>query len=234
MAVFVLVHGAWHGGWCWSRVRNLLQRQGHEVHTPTLTGVGERSHLLSRDIGLATHVADVANLLRWEGLNDAILCGHSYGGSVISGAAHREPGRISTLVYLDAFVLEHGQSIYGTLSPESRAANIERTRQLGDGWKVPPISAAHFNVNEADREWVDRQCTPQSEATFTDGLELPHGLPAHTAKRYIYASGYGNSPFHRYRDIAVERGWAVTDIESGHDVMLDQPAQLAEVLAAAV
>ena len=162
-----------------------------------------------------------------------ILCGHSYGGSVISGAAHREPDHIAALVYLDAFVLEDGESIYGTLAPDSLAGNLERTRQLGDGWKVPPIPAAYFNVNEADRDWVDRQCTPQSEATFTEGLQLPHGLPPHAVKHYIYASGYGNSAFRRYRDLAVDRGWTVTDVESGHDVMLDQPEQLAALLAAA-
>src|SRR5579871_2463091 len=102
MATYVLVHGAWHGSWCWKRVRRQLQQAGHDVFTPTLTGVGERSHLNSREINLDTHIADIVNLIRWEELSEVILCGHSYGGCVISGAAGHIPERIGALVYLDA------------------------------------------------------------------------------------------------------------------------------------
>jgi pimeloyl-ACP methyl ester carboxylesterase len=105
------VHGAWHGSWCWARVRRALVAQGHDVFTPTLTGVGERSHLLARDIDLQVHIDDVSNLIRWEALDEVILCGHSYGGCVISGAADALPDRIAALVYLDAFLLEEGVDI---------------------------------------------------------------------------------------------------------------------------
>src|SRR5947209_17490274 len=111
MASFVLVHGAWHGSWCWKRVRKALQAAGHEVFTPTLTGLGERSHLLSRDVNLETHIQDVVNLIKWEELTDIVLCGHSYGGCVISGVADRIPARIRALVYVDAFVLENGENL---------------------------------------------------------------------------------------------------------------------------
>ena len=100
MATFVLVHGAWRGSWCWKRVRRALQQQGHEVFTPTLTGLGERSHLLSETLDLQTHTLDVLNLIQWEELNDFVLCGHSYGGMVISGVADRVPERIRSLVFL--------------------------------------------------------------------------------------------------------------------------------------
>jgi len=106
---YVLVHGAWHGSWCWKRVRKSLRDAGHQVFTPTLTGVGDRSHLNSAAINLSTHIADVVNLLQWEDLSDVVLCGHSYGGSVISGVIDRIPERIRTLVYLDAFVPEDGE-----------------------------------------------------------------------------------------------------------------------------
>ena len=115
MATFVLVHGAWHGSWCWARVRHALAADGHQVFTPTLTGVGERSHLLSRDIDLQVHVDDVVNLLRWEELDDVILCGHSYGGCVISGAADAVPDQIAALAYLDAFLLEEGEGLHNLL-----------------------------------------------------------------------------------------------------------------------
>src|SRR4030095_5416665 len=107
---FVLVHGAWHGGWCWSRVASILRGRGHIVLTPTQTGVGERSHLLSRSIDLDVFVADIVNVLQWEDLKDVVLVGHSFGGHATSGTADRVPERISQIVYLDAWILENGQT----------------------------------------------------------------------------------------------------------------------------
>src|SRR5437762_1451253 len=135
MSTYILVHGAWHGSWCWKRVRKSLQARGHDVFTPTLTGVGERSHLLSPQVNLDTHIDDVVNLIQWEELSDVVLCGHSYGGAVISGVADRVPDRLRTLVYLDAFVLEDGQSLHDTLPPPQRQLQIELAQQHGDGWR---------------------------------------------------------------------------------------------------
>src|SRR5437763_6310667 len=103
MATYVLVHGAWHGGWCWQRVTPLLRAAGHEVYTPTLTGLGERAHLGTPDVGLATHVEDIVTMLEYEDLTDVVLVGHSYAGMVITGVAHAVPSRLTHLVYLDAF-----------------------------------------------------------------------------------------------------------------------------------
>src|SRR5690349_3432057 len=108
---FVLVHGAWHGGWCWRRVADRLRRDGHAVFTPTLTGLGERSHLLQPGVDLATHVADVVNLMQWEQLSDVVLCGHSYGGFVISGVAEQMSTAIRAIVFLDAFLPQNGDTI---------------------------------------------------------------------------------------------------------------------------
>ena len=130
MGTFVLVHGAWHGSWCWKRVRRMLQQQGHEVFTPTLTGVGERSHLLNRDLNLETHILDVQNLIVWEELSDVVLCGHSYGGCVVTGVADRVPERVRALVYLDAFVLEAGQSLAQLLPQEQYRQPCRRDRCL--------------------------------------------------------------------------------------------------------
>ena len=114
---FVLIHGAWHGGWCWRRVADRLRRDGHVVFTPTLTGLGERAHLLAPGIDLATHVADVVNLLKWERLSEVILCGHSYGGFVISGVAEVMPAQIRSIVFLDAFLPENGDTIQKLTGP---------------------------------------------------------------------------------------------------------------------
>jgi pimeloyl-ACP methyl ester carboxylesterase len=216
MGTFVLVHGAWHGSWCWSRVRRALQQQGHEVFTPTLTGVGERSHLLAEQVDLQTHILDVVNLIRWEELDDFVLCGHSYGGMVVSGVADRIPERLRSLVFLDAFVPEHGESL-ADFAPVSGD-------QLIDGWKSTPISAAAFGVNLADRAWVDRQCTVQSVACFQQPVQLTGGISRIKSIHYLYASGWAGyqSPFHPFYEKARARGWRTSEVDCGHDVMIDR------------
>ncbi len=233
MATFVLVHGAWHGSWCWKRVRQALQALGHEVFTPTLTGVGERSHLLSPQVTLDTHIDDIVNLIQWEELSNVVLCGHSYGGCVISGVVDRIPDRIASLVYLDAFVLGNGQSLHDTLPAAQRDAQLDLARRVGDGWKVPPIPAEVFNVNLADRAWVDRQCTMQPLATFQQALRLSGGFNASKNTTFILATGFSDSPFPQFYDQAKARGWKTMTIASGHDVMLDEPVELTSALARA-
>jgi pimeloyl-ACP methyl ester carboxylesterase len=228
MATFVLVHGAWHGSWCWQRVRSALQQLGHEVFTPTLTGIGERSHLLAPEVDLQTHTLDVLNLIQWEELRDIVLCGHSYGGMVVTGVADRIPQHIRSLVFLDAFVPDQGQSLvdFAPISDD----------QLIDGWKCPPITAEVFGVNAADRAWVDRQCTVQSIACFRQPVQLRGGLAHINRIAYVHASGWaGNqSPFRPCYEKAKSRGWTTSEIDCGHDVMLDRPDAVTELLLKSV
>ena len=228
MATFVLVHGAWHGSWCWQRVRTALQKLGHEVFTPTLTGIGERSHLLARSVDLETQISDVLNLIRWEELDDFVLCGHSYGGMVVTGVADRIPQRLRSLVYLDAFVPEDGESLvqFAPIADE----------QLVDGWKCKPISAEVFGVNAADRAWVDRQCTLQSVACFRQPAHLAGGLAQVRRVSYVYASGWAGyeSPFHPFYEKAKARGWSTHEVDCGHDLMLDRPADTTRLLLASL
>ena len=234
MSTYVLVHGAWHGSWCWKRVRSALQAMGHEVFTPTLTGVAERSHLLSPHVDLDTHINDVANLIRLEELSDVVLCGHSYGGAVISGVADRIPERVGALVYLDAFVLENGQSLHDSLPAPMRDIQLEQAAQSGDGWKVPPIPAEGFNVNPKDRDWVNRQCTPQPLATFQQPLRLTGAIEGIRNVTFILAAAWSPAPFSYFREKAVAKGWRTVDMQCGHDVMLDMPDELTRELAAVV
>jgi pimeloyl-ACP methyl ester carboxylesterase len=234
MATFVLVHGAWHGSWCWKRVRQALRAQGHEVFTPTLTGVGERSHLLSADVNLETHIQDVVNLIEWEELSDVVLCGHSYGGCVISGVADRVPDRLRALLYLDAFVLEDGESLHDTLPPAQRDMQLEAMRSVGEGWKVPPIPAEVFNVNADDRAWVNRQCTMQPLATFQQPLKLKGMGNAVKDVTFILATGFDGSPFPASYDRAKAKGWKTLTMDCGHDVMLDRPEELTSTLLSIV
>ncbi len=231
MTTFVLVHGAWHGGWCWSRVARLLRERGHDVFTPTMTGLGESSHLLSSRITLMTHIKDVVGVLRWEDLEDVVLVGHSYGGMIITGAADREAGRIRSLVYLDAFVPADGESALDLRPKERSAASLKLAREKGEGWRLPPTSAATFNVNEADREWVDGKCTDLPIGCFTEPLTLTGAVDGIGNFMYIRAGGYDAPNF----DTAMDRvrgkpGWTIHTLDCGHDVMVDMPAELTDLL----
>src|SRR5215470_4788110 len=155
---FVLVHGAWHGGWCWRRVADSLQRQGHKVFTPTLTGLGERSHLMSRNINLDTHITDVVNVFKWEDLKDAVLVGHSYGGWVISGVAEQALPRLASIVFLDAYMPDNGTRGLDNTSEFSRKG-ILAALEKGEVSRPSP-SDEIFKVNPKDRAWVDSRVTP--------------------------------------------------------------------------
>jgi pimeloyl-ACP methyl ester carboxylesterase len=228
MAKFVLVHGGWHGGWCYARVARLLREAGHDVYTPTLSGLAERSHLASSPITLSTHIQDVCAVLHWEQLSDVILVGHSYGGTVITGVASREAEKLRRLVYLDAFVPQDGQSMQD-LVPEARRARLFQTSRPTGAW-IAPVSAADFNVNEADQAMVDRLCTPHPVGCFLEALQLS-GAEQTVKRSYIWTTGYINTPFKSFHDRFLDDpSWHVTQIATGHDAMLDDPSGLAALL----
>jgi pimeloyl-ACP methyl ester carboxylesterase len=226
---FVLVHGAWRGGWCWRRVADILQSQGHRVFTPTLTGLGERSHLMSGSIGLATHVTDIANVIQWEDLTDVVLVGHSYAGFVISGVAEQVGKAIVSLVFLDAFVPETGECLVELTAPATREV-IEAARQRGD-ITVPSRPAEFFKVNEKDRAWMDAMCTPHPIATMLDRITLTGARERVAKKAYIRARDYPNPAFAAaYERLQSNPAWRVYEVPCGHDVMVDMPERLAEIL----
>ncbi len=238
MANFVLVHGAWHGGWCYRDTARALRRAGHEVFTPTHTGVGERAHQGAENITLETHIRDVCGCIEAEELSEVILCGHSYGGMVITGVADRMPDRIKSLVYLDAFVPEHGQSLNGllplALAPEVSAAFLGAFRGTaleGHGGRMAPIPAEAFNILPENRAWVERRCVPQALATFELPILLAGAGAAIKERLYILADGWDPSPF-RYFAAKVEGlpGWRVIKMPCSHDVMVDMPGELAAEL----
>jgi pimeloyl-ACP methyl ester carboxylesterase len=232
MATFVLVHGAWHGGWCWRRVARLLARNGHEVFTPTLTGLAERSHLLTPDIDLDTHILDVVNEIKWEGLSGVVLVGHSYGGMVISGVAEKMEKAISSFVFLDAFFPDDGQAVVDMQPPAAREPTLAAAR--AGATALPPRSAAIFNVNEKDRAWVDAQCTPQPIETFMQKLTLSGARERIAKKSYIRAIGYSSPYFDAGLAKARVQGWRTHELACGHDIMLDLPDRLTEILQGAV
>ena len=226
---FVLVHGAWHGGWCWRRVADRLERKGHKVFTPTLTGLGERSHLLSKDVNLGTHVADVVNLVSWEGLKDIVLVGHSYAGFVITQVAEQIGPSIASIVFLDAFYPKLGESLTSLASPGTKKA-LEDAAAKGDT-VIKPIPAAAFNVNEKDRAWVDSLCTPHPLGTFVDKVAAIGGRETIARRSYIRAAAYDSPSFDAaLASVRAAPGWRTYEVPSGHDVMVDMPDRLVEIL----
>ncbi len=239
--VFVLVHGAWHGGWCYKRVAALLRAAGHEVYVPTLTGLGERSHLMNRSVNLDTHIHDVVNLIRWEELNDIVLCGHSYGGMVVTGVAAKVPDKSRAMVYLDAFVPEDGQALTDFLPVEVRAGLRDDAEKNGDGYLMTPIPAVAFNVNRNDRAWADQMCVKHPLACFEDKVASGNVLDRIAKKTYILATDWPPpeapgmpSPFVPVAErLRKDSRWRMVAMPCGHDVMLDMPKELAEALIAA-
>jgi pimeloyl-ACP methyl ester carboxylesterase len=229
----VLVHGAWHGAWCYRRVAELLRRSGYRVYTPTLTGLGERSHLLSRSITLSTHIADIANLIRWEEIEQFVLVGHSYGGMVVTGVADAMSDRVSALVYLDAFLPTAGKPFHAIVPPEVAASQLQSARG-SNGLSVPPMPAAAFNVNEADRSWVDALCTPHPLATLTQPIELTGSYRRIAAMSYVLATQNPAALFDGFaRSMKNEPACHSYELPCGHDVMIDLPKETAAIIEAA-
>jgi pimeloyl-ACP methyl ester carboxylesterase len=233
MATFVLVHGSWHGGWCYARVARLLRAAGHEVFTPTLTGMGERAHLAGLEINLDTHVRDIVNVLAYEDLTDVILCGHSYGGMVITGVAGEVGERIACLFYLDAFVPSKDQSFFDVVGPDIAQMFLSLAAKH-DG-AVPPIPASAFNVNEKDAAWVDAICVPQSLASFAQAVRAGIETVPVVRRTYVFATANGMETFRPFHErLKDDPAWTVHTVACGHDVMLDAPEALAEMLLAEV
>ena len=219
---FVLVHGGWHGGWCWRRVADRLTAKGRYVVAPTLTGVGERSHQASDSITLSTHIDDVVNEIKWKDLDAVVLVGHSYGGMVITGVAERMRERIAAIVYLDAFVPQDGQS-FAMLRSSGAAPYPE-------GF-VPPIPAATYRVNAKDAAWVDSKMTPHPVKCFTETLRVSGSYLTIPQKVYIRAREFPSAALDQmFEKCRADRVWRAIEMKCGHDVMIDQPTELAAIL----
>lgn len=226
---FVLVHGAWHGGWCWRQVSDALVKQGHRVFTPTMTGLGERSHLLNKSINLTTHVTDIANVIRYEDLSDVVLVGHSYGGIIISGVAEQLADRISSIVFLDAFLPEDGETLLQKSSPAFVTAINAAIEKGESGIKPPP--AAAFGVAEKDRPWVDGKTSAQPVGTYTEAAVFKGARDKIAKKLYVRAKGYKSATFDANLAKVKESGkWKTLELDIGHDVMVIDPAQVTSII----
>jgi len=234
MSALVLIHGAWHGAWCWRRVLPGLRAAGHGAHAVTLTGVGERAHLLRPDLRLRDHIADVLGLIDAEELgDDLVLVGHSYGGLVMTGVADALLARglkPRHLVYVDAVTPHPGESWSSQHAPETVRARLEAAAQRPDG-AMPPPDAAVFGLDGADRDWVNRRQTPQPAGVYQDRLDFDAARIATLPRTFIDCTAPALPTIAVMRErVRREPGWQVVELATGHDPMISAPKALVKLL----
>lgn len=230
LADFILVHGMWHGGWCWTKVTPLLRTAGHSVHIVTLTGVGERAHLRYPDIDMNTHIQDVVAVLEFEDLRKAILVGHSLAGFMALAVAERVPERISHVVNLDGVIPVEGKS-FKDLLPEYWADFRQRGRASGDEAWSPPVTEWTFGVTGTDLEWMKSKLTPHPLKTWETPLSFANPAARSIPRTFIHCTEAATP-----EDIANEEkncirmGWQYRQLATGHDAMITAPIELTDML----
>ena len=230
VATFLVAHGAWSAGWAWKKMRPLLNSLGHELFTPTYTGIGERVHLANPEVGLETHINDILSVLDFEDLHELVLIGHSYGGMVATAVADRVPERLTCLVYLDAFVPQDGQSLFDLHPPDIRSAMREAARTEGDGWRIPP-NPLPPDTSEADVAWITPRRVMQPIKTFEQPVRLC-GAGERLPKIYIRCTRTG--PVDIFRPFAERArsnlGWQYLEMDASHSPHVTAPEELAGML----
>ena len=228
---FLLIHGAWHGGWVWNEISEILNYQGYSVSTPTLTGLGEKKHLLSSKITIDTFIEDVVNHIIFENLNNIILVGHSFAGSVISGVADKLKDRIQKLIYFDAVILKDGQKPFDIAPKELVKQRIELAKRFGNGISIPAPSADAFGVFDVKKSLLlEEKLTPHPLSTYQSKLtiknEIGNGIPLF----YIFCNDPVYKSLESSRKVARKLKWPIFELNAGHDAMLTHPKETLNLL----
>jgi pimeloyl-ACP methyl ester carboxylesterase len=230
MATIVLIHGGFWGGWSWQKLKPLLEKDGHAVYTPTLTGLGERQHLNHPLVTLDTHIRDIKNLIEYEDLRDVILVGHSYGGLVIPAVASLLPTRIRRLVYLDALIPDNGDSLLTLVEKETAEFFVSQAKEKGFGWLIPPFP---YTVDDfADKnefEWCTSRLTPQSLASFEQKVTFSEATTNRIPSVFIHCTE-SYSIMLVMKAKAQKKGWDCFEIASNHFPMLGHAHELNNLL----
>lgn len=232
MTTFVLVHGAWGGGWQWRPVAACLRDAGHYVFTPTLTGLGERAHLISPDVDLETHIRDILGVFDYERLDDVALVGHSYGGMVVSGVADRIPEKIRALVYIDAALPEDGQAMLDLVSAERKKTVIGLAESDGEGYKVPDTLVLETGIEDpAERTaFLARTCA-HPLAALLQPIKLDGNHLSVPNNAYVFAALNNSHRFREYKEwAAAQPGWVGEELPTYHFPMATMPRETAELL----
>ncbi|MGH9096428.1 MAG: alpha/beta fold hydrolase [Acidimicrobiales bacterium] len=233
MSTYVLVHGGGHGGWCYQRVARLLQSAGHVVYAPTLTGLGERAHLLSADVDLDMHIRDVVTMLQFEDLHEVILVGHSYGGMVVTGVADRASERIGRLVYLDAATPVQGQSLVDVAGPVIEV--VRPAGQMVDGVELvllpSPEAGAFYGVTDPDDlAWMADRLTGHPWSCFEQQLELENEESLWAIPQYHIVCSSTLATRNAEQMAKARADGRLWDIDTGHDLMITEPERVAAAL----
>mgnify|MGYP001394283861 FL=1 len=228
---FLLIHGAWHGGWVWNEISEILRYQRYSVSTPTLTGLGEKKHLLSSKITIETFIEDVVNHIIFEDLNNIILVGHSFAGSVISGVADRLKDRIQKLIYFDAMILIDGQKPFDITPKETVEQRIELAKKFGNNISIPAPSADAFGVFDIKKSLLlEEKLTPHPLSAFQSKLilknEVGNGIPL----SYIFCTKPVYKSLESSREVVRKMKWPIFELNAGHDAMLTHPKETLNLL----
>ncbi|MFC0254704.1 alpha/beta hydrolase [Massilia consociata] len=229
---FVLVHGAWYGGWCWDAVAQTLRAQGHWVSTPTCPGLGEQAHLLSKDISLTTFVTSIANHIRYENLKDVVLVGSGFAGVVISGVADKIPHLLKNLVFVDAMVLDSGLSVFEAQPAAITRKRLEQAEREGKGIAIPAPPVNSYGVLDKQTiAWLSERLTPQPLGTYQEKLVLNQPLGNGVPRIYLDCIA---SPFEPLVEVKKglkrQGGWKWVEINTHHNPMITEPQLLADHL----
>jgi pimeloyl-ACP methyl ester carboxylesterase len=235
--LFVLVHPAWHGAWCWKKLAPLLQARGYDVFTPTLTGLGERSHLARAEIGLEVHVNDIVNVLKYADLHDVVLVGHSSSGAVITGVADRAPEQIAQVVYLDA---ENRQAVVDLVASDRRTAMEELVKTEGKGWLLPrfapppweTIVRQMWGVNDDnDVRWMLERLDPTPFGHFKDPVQRTNPAAEQLPRTDIRCRQFPNARFDQHAEMAQRAAhWRYRALPTSHHPAITAPGPLADLL----
>jgi pimeloyl-ACP methyl ester carboxylesterase len=236
---FVLAHGSWHGGWCWRRVADQLRAKGHVVYTPSYTGMGDRTHLLSKDITIATFAEDLVQVIQSEELTNVVLVGHSFGGVPISGVADRIPEKIAHLVYLDSVLVESGRSAFSYYPPDEVEARIRAAEKATNGVAVPvpqqlPAVWGLGKEGDADYDWVRRRLSPHPLQSYTTALTFKAPVGGNLPRTYIHCTQPSHPVLEDSRKLVRSwTGWKWIDLAAPHDAMITHPDAVVGLLLAA-
>ena len=231
MTSFVLVHGGWHGGWCWDRVVPLLAASGHDVATPTLVGLGDRVAEASADISIGTHAVEIEQAVRSTS-GPVVLVAHSYSGAPVEVAAPRLVDKLARIVHIDSFALDDGEAIFDTFPPPVRDAVLAQVAATGAGWQVEPLPPALLGLEKADDiAAVMPRLTPQPLRTMQERVSIGTGAED-VPRTYVECmAGAETKPFGFFADRARARGWDTHSLPTGHEIMITDPEILAQLLS---
>ena len=221
---FLLIHGSWHGGWIWNYLRKNLIEKGFDVSCPTLTGLGERKHLISKNITIDTFVQDIENHISFFDLENIVLVGHSFAGSIISGIADRMKSKIRLLIYFDSLILFDGETPFDTLPNKIVQERINLSEQFDNGISIPAPSPEKFGIFDIKQSmYLKSKLTPMPTSTYKSKLNLKNKIGNNLPLCYLRCIDpeYESLEFHRKR--AGELGWSIYDLNAGHDAMLSNP-----------